>query len=201
MSVTGLPKPLQALVEELRRLPGVGEKSAQRYAFFLLRRSPEELERLASMIGALPGAVVRCKVCGMIDEQSPCRFDRDQPRDPSVICVVAETPDVAVIEQSGEFKGRYHVLGGVLNPLDGITPDKLNIDSLVARIKKDRVKEVVIATNPDMEGETTALHLKKLLAPLNVNVTRLGKGLPMGATLEYADEVTVANALRGRQKV
>jgi len=200
MSVAGLPQPLQNLVEELRRLPGVGEKSAQRYAFFLLRRSPEELERLAGMIGALPGAVVRCEICGMIDEATPCRFDRDQSRDPSILCVVSETPDVTVIEQSGEFRGRYHVLGGVLNPLEGVTPDKLNIDSLVARIKKDHVTEVVIATNPDMEGETTALHLKKLLAPLGVSVTRLGKGLPMGATLEYADEVTVANALRGRQK-
>ncbi len=201
MTHAGLPKPLQALVEELRRLPGVGDKSAQRYAFFLLRQSPEQLTRLAGMISALPTAVVKCEVCGMIDETTPCRFDRDPARDPAFLCVVAETPDVAVIEQSGEFRGRYHVLGGVLNPLEGVTPDKLNIQSLIARIKSDHVKEVVIATNPDMEGETTALHLKKLLAPLDVSITRLGKGLPMGATLEYADEVTVANALRSRQKV
>jgi len=200
MSVSGLPKPLLELVEELRKLPGVGEKSAQRYAFFLLRQRPEDLSRLAEQIRNLPASVVSCTICGMIDEATPCRFDRDPARDQSILCIVAETPDVAVIEQSGEFRGRYHVLGGVLNPLEEVTPDKLNIASLATRIQKDHVKEVVIATNPDMEGETTALHLKKLLAPLHVNVTRLGKGLPMGATLEYADEVTVANALRGRQK-
>lgn len=197
----GLPKPLQDLVDELRRLPGVGDKSAQRYAFFLLRQPPERLERLSHLVSSLPTSVVTCEICGMIDESSPCRFDRDTSRTATVLCVVAETPDVAVIEQSGEFTGRYHVLGGVLNPLEGVTPDKLNIASLVTRVKKDGVTEVIIATNPDMEGETTALHLKKILTPTGVAITRLGKGLPMGATLEYADEVTVANALRGRQNV
>lgn len=194
-----LPRPLQDLIEALRKLPGVGEKSAQRYAFYLLRQSPQDLEKLSSMISGLPARITRCAVCGMIDESSPCRFDRDPKRDPKQLCVVAETTDATVIEQSGEFHGRYHVLGGVLNPLEGITPDRLSIDALIARIKKDGVKEVIIATNPDMEGETTALHLKKLLDPLTV-VTRLGKGLPMGATLEYADEVTVASALTGRRR-
>lgn len=194
-----LPRPLQDLIEALRKLPGVGEKSAQRYAFHLLRQPPEELEKLAGMIAGLPARITRCAVCGMIDESSPCRFDRDPKRDPGIICVVAETTDAAVIEKSGEFHGRYHVLGGVLNPLEGVTPDRLSIEALVERVKKDGVREVIIATNPDMEGETTALHLKKLLDPLTA-VTRLGKGLPMGATLEYADEVTVANALAGRRK-
>ncbi|MBI4093223.1 MAG: recombination protein RecR [Candidatus Kerfeldbacteria bacterium] len=193
------PKPLQALIEAFRKFPGVGEKNAQRYAFYLLRQSPEFLENLAKHIVELPAHIVRCAICGLVDESSPCRFDRDTGRDSTTICVVAETPDVAVIEQSGEFHGRYHVLGGVLNPLEGITPDQLNIQSLLERIRNNRVREVIIATNPDLEGETTSLHLKKILAPLKVKVTRLGKGLPMGATLEYADEVTVANALRGRQ--
>lgn len=199
--MAGLPRPLRELVEELRKLPGVGEKSAQRYAFFLLRESPEDLARLSDMIKNLPGLIVRCKVCGMIDEATPCRFDRDPNRDGSVICVVAETPDASIIEQSGEFHGRYHVLGGVLNPIEGVTPDTLNIPTLLERVKRDGIKEVIIATNPDMEGETTALHLRKLLLPFNVNITRLGRGLPMGSTLEYADEVTVANALRGRSRL
>lgn len=194
------PKPLQELIDLFRSFPGVGEKNAQRYAFFLLRQPPEDLARLAGKIKDLPTRIVRCATCGMVDESSPCRYDRDQTREAATLCVVAETTDVPVIEQSGEFKGRYHVLGGVLNPLEGITPDKLNIASLVSRIGRDRITEVIIATNPDMEGETTALHLKKVLSALpNVKVTRLGRGLPMGATLEYADEVTVANALRGRQ--
>ncbi|MBI5404914.1 MAG: recombination protein RecR [Candidatus Kerfeldbacteria bacterium] len=198
--MAAFPKPLQELIDVFRTFPGVGEKNAQRYAFFLLRQSPTDLARLAEKIRELPTRIVRCATCGMVDESSPCRYDRDQTRDGSVLCVVAETTDVPVIEQSGAFKGRYHILGGVLNPLEGVTPDKLNIDALVERIRRDRVTEVIIATNPDMEGETTALHLKKLLASLaNVKVTRLGRGLPMGATLEYADEVTVANALRGRQ--
>jgi len=199
--MSGLPRPLRDLVETFRKFPGVGEKSAQRFVFYLIRQSPKELERLSAMIRALPTAVVRCEVCGMIDESSPCRFDRDPSRDRSILCVVAETTDVAVIEQSGEFLGRYHVLGGVLNPIEGATPDTLNIAPLTGRIRKEKIKEVIIATNPDMEGETTALHLRKILEPTHVTVSRLGKGLPMGATLEYADEVTVANALKGRLRV
>ncbi|MFH0828627.1 MAG: recombination mediator RecR [Candidatus Kerfeldbacteria bacterium] len=199
--MSGLPRPLRDLVETFRKFPGVGEKSAQRYAFYLIRQSPKDLERLSAMISALPTAVVRCEVCGMIDESSPCRIDRDHNRDRSILCVVAETTDVAVIEQSGEFHGRYHVLGGVLNPIEGQTPDTLNIAPLVARIRKEKIREVIIATNPDMEGETTALHLRKIIEPTHVTVSRLGKGLPMGATLEYADEVTVANALKGRLRV
>lgn len=195
------PKPLQELIQIFRNFPGVGEKNAQRFAFYLLRLPPKELDALAERIAKLPANVVRCEVCGLVDVQSPCHFDRDASRDQGLLCVVAETPDVAVIEQSGEFRGRYHVLSGVLNPLEGITPDKLNIPSLVQRIKRDKIREVIIATNPDMEGETTALHLKKTLQPTGVAVTRLGRGLPMGSSLEYADEVTVANALRGRQKI
>jgi len=195
------PKPLQNLIDLFRSWPGVGEKNAQRYAFFLLRQSPQDLTKLAEGIRTLPSRIVQCATCGMIDESSPCRYCRDASRSGSTICVVAETTDVPVIEQSGEFKGRYHVLGGVLNPIEGVTPDRLNIRSLLERVKRDKVDEIIIATNPDMEGETTALHLKKVLAPLHVNTTRLGRGLPMGATLEYADEVTVANALRGRQSV
>lgn len=196
-----LPKPLQELVETFRNFPGVGEKVAQRFAFYLLRLPSDELARLSQKITELPQRITRCEVCGMVDETSPCRYDKDLKRDASVLCVVAETTDVSVIEQSGEFSGRYHVLGGVLNPLEGITPDKLNVSSLLKRVKQETIKEVIIATNPDLEGETTALHLKKILAPLNVKITRIGRGLPMGSTLEYADEVTVANALRGRQKV
>ncbi|MBI4425996.1 MAG: recombination protein RecR [Candidatus Kerfeldbacteria bacterium] len=194
-----LPKPLQELVDAFRKFPGVGDKNAQRFTFHLLRQSPADLKALSERIASLPARVTRCSVCGLVDEASPCRFDRDPSRDQTTVCVVAETPDVSVIEQSGEYHGRYHVLGGVLNPLEGVTPDQLNLASLLERVKTDHVREVIIATNPDMEGETTALHLKKILRPLGVTVTRLGRGLPMGATLEYADEVTVANALRGRQ--
>lgn len=197
--MAAFPKPLQELVDLFRAFPGVGEKNAQRYAFHLLRLPPEQLRVLADRIAALPQRIVRCTVCGLVDVTSPCRFDRDPQRDARVLCVIAETPDATVIERSGEFHGRYHVLGGVLNPLEGVTPNQLNIASLVERVKAGGVDEVIIATNPDLEGETTALHLKKLLTPLNVKVSRLGRGLPMGATLEYADEVTVANALKGRQ--
>ncbi len=198
--MAGFPKPLQELIEVFRSFPGVGEKNAQRFAFHLLRRTPAELAQLADGIAHLPERVVRCTVCGLVDDASPCRYDRDAKRDASVLCVVAETPDVAVIERSGEFRGRYHVLGGVLNPLDGVTPEQLNIDTLKRRIAADGVREVIIATNPDLEGETTALHLKRTLAQTGVRITRLGRGLPMGASLEYADEVTVANAVRGRQQ-
>jgi recombination protein RecR len=192
---------LHKLIEVFRKFPGVGDKTAQRFVFHLLRQPPAELAALGQQITELPQHVTRCQVCGLVDDASPCRFDRDSTRDRTVICVVAETPDVTVIEQSDEFKGRYQVLGGVLNPLEGVTPDQLNIASLLERVRTDKVHEVIIATNPDMEGETTALHLKKVLTPLNVKVTRLGRGLPMGATLEYADEVTMANALRGRQRL
>lgn len=195
------PRPLQTLIEAFKKFPGVGEKSAQRFAFYLLGLPAEELTALARGLAALPAKIVRCQRCGMVDETSPCRYDRDGQRDGTILCVVAETPDVTVIEQSGEFHGRYHVLGGVLNPLEGITPEKLNIASLIQRLKHDKIREVIIATNPDLEGETTALHLKKILSPLVSKVTRLGRGLPMGATLEYADEVTIANALRGRQSL
>ncbi len=199
--MTTFPKPLHDLIAAFRKFPGVGEKSAQRFAFYLLRQPPAEVKNLAARLAALPDRIAVCEICGLIDEISPCRFDRDQHRDRSTICVVAETLDVLVIENSGEYKGRYHVLGGVLNPLEGVTPEKLNLASLVKRVKQERPAEVIIATNPDLEGETTALHLKKVLAPLKVKVTRLGRGLPMGASLEYADEVTVANALKGRQRV
>lgn len=199
--MASFPPSLQKLIEVFRKFPGVGDKSAQRFVFHLLRQSPTDLTALGQQIAELPQRVTRCQVCGLVDDASPCRFDRDPNRDRTIICVVAETPDVTVIEQSGEFRGRYHVLGGVLNPLEGVTPDQLSIASLLERVRTDQVREVIIATNPDMEGETTALHLKKVLTPLHVKVTRLGRGLPMGATLEYADEVTVANALRGRQSL
>lgn len=194
-----LPRPIRDLIEAFRSLPGVGEKNAQRFVFSLLQRPTEEVKRFAAAIAGLPDRVTRCHVCGLIDETSPCRFCRDSSRDPLILCIVAETPDVGVIEQSGAFRGRYHVLGGVLDPLNGVTPDRLNLHSLIGRIKTEGVKEVIIGTNPDLEGETTALHLKKLLRPTGVTVTRLGRGLPMGASLEYADEVTITNAVKGRQ--
>lgn len=197
--MTTFPQPLKDLIEAFRKFPGIGEKSAQRFAFYLLRQPPEQVKNLAQRIASLQEHITVCQICGMIDETSPCRFDRDKNRDGSTICVVAETLDALVIENSGEYKGRYHVLGGVLNPLEGVTPEKLNIASLLERVKRDKPREIIIATNPDLEGETTALHLKKALAPFKVKVTRLGRGLPMGASLEYADEVTIASALRGRQ--
>lgn len=195
------PAPIQYLLEEFAKLPGIGPKSAERFVFYLLKRPPEEIERFAATLLRITNAVRQCSVCFDFSESDPCQYCQEKRRDAATICVVAESADVLAIEKTGEYHGRYHVLGGVLRPTDGITPDRLRISELIKRVRSDGIREVILATNPDLEGEATALYINKLLRPFNVNVTRIAKGLPMGSDLEYADEITLANALAGRRAV
>ena len=195
------PKSLDNLAQELLRLPGVGPKTAQRLAFHLLKRPKAEAEALAQAIVNLKEKVIHCSVCCGITEQDPCPICRNPERNPALICVVEEPNDLFALEKSGEFRGKYHVLMGVLSPLDGIGPQDLRIDPLLNRLRSGGVEEVIIATNPNMEGEATALYLAKLIKPLGIKVTRIARGLPMGGDLEYADEVTLAKSLQGRREI
>ena len=192
-------KPITRLIKELSKFPGVGEKTATRLAFQILRSSREEAHLLASSIVAVKEQIKLCSICFHITDIDPCGICDDKNRDETVICVVEGPQDVAAIEKTGEFSGRYHLLHGVLSPIDGIGPDDLKIDSLVKRVVNDGVKEVIVATNPKVEGETTALYISRLLKPFDVKVTRLAQGLPMGGELEYFDEATVSKALEGRR--
>jgi recombination protein RecR len=195
-----LPDPLTRLVDELKRLPGIGPKSAQRLAFHLLKTPREDADRLADALREVKERVTYCSVCNNITETDPCAFCSSDARDSHVICVVEEPQNVSAIERTREFKGRYHVLMGALSPLQGIGPDDLKIKSLLARIGNG-VTEVILATNPNVEGEATAIYLARLLKPLGVRVTRIAMGLPVGSDLEYADEVTMHKALEGRRDV
>lgn len=199
--MTPYPKAIRSLIEILTALPGIGPKTAERLALFLARQPKTTVERFVKALDEASQSLVSCAVCGNIAEASPCDICGDKRRDLKILCVVAYPQDLAVIERTGEFHGRYHVLGGVLNPIEGITPDQLRIAELVNRLKNDGITEVILATNPDLEGESTALYLARLLKPLGVRVTRLAKGLPMGADLEYADDVTLTSSIRGRQEV
>jgi recombination protein RecR len=195
------PEPLTRLVEELQRLPGVGPKSAQRLAFHMLKAPRENAERLAAAIRDLKERVTYCSTCNNITDTDPCEFCRGPERDQHVICVVEEPQNVSGIERIGEFKGVYHVLMGAISPLQGIGPDELKIKGLLARIAAGSVTEVILATNPNVEGETTALYLARLLKPLGVKVTRIAVGVPVGSDLEYADQWTMGKALEGRREV
>ena len=195
------PEPIQNLINEFNKLPGIGPKTSERFVFYLLKQPKEEISRLAQVLENLKDKITYCSVCQNVSEKNPCIICSDQKRSKTTICVVAESHDMASIENTGEFNGLYHVLGGNLNPLENITPDKLKIKELVQRIKKDGVKEIILALNPDLEGESTTLYLTKLLKPLNIKITRLARGLPMGSDLEYADEVTLSNALKGRLEI
>ena len=195
-----LPDPLLRVIEELQRLPGIGPKGAQRLAFHILKAPREQAERLADALRDLKVGVTSCSVCHTITDADPCAYCRSEDRDHRVICVVEEPQDVTAVEKTREFKGVYHVLGGALSPLHGIGPDDLKIKSLLARIGNG-VSEVILATNPNVEGEATALYLARLLKPLGVRVTRIGMGVPVGSDLEYADEVTMHKALEGRREV
>ena len=192
-------EPLSRLIEELNRLPGIGPKMAQRLAYFLLRAPGDQALALAEAIQAVKERVVLCSVCQNITDQDPCAFCRDENRDRSQLCVVEEPLDILALERSGAYKGLYHVLHGVLSPMDGIGPQDLKIKELLPRLRSGEVKEVIVATNPNLEGEATALYLQRLLASLGLRLTRLARGLPVGADLEYADEVTLSRALEGRQ--
>ncbi|HUR32676.1 MAG TPA: recombination mediator RecR [Vicinamibacterales bacterium] len=195
------PEPLTRLVEELQRLPGVGPKSAQRLAFHVLKAPREQAERLAAAIRDVKERVSYCSICNNITDADPCEFCRSAERDQNVICVVEEPQNVAGIERMGEFKGVYHVLMGAISPLQGIGPDELKIKGLLARLGHGGAVEVILATNPNVEGETTALYLARLLKPLGVKVTRIAVGVPVGSDLEYADQWTMHKALEGRREV
>jgi recombination protein RecR len=200
-------KYLELLIEELVKLPSIGQKSAQRLALHLLRVPREDALRLAEAIRAVRERVGFCGTCGNFSEEDPCRVCRDPQRDGSVVCVVEQPGDVLAFERTGQFRGRYHVLGGALNPLEGTSPDMLRIRELLERLRPPEgaehaeIREVILATNPNVAGEATALYLGKLLGPLGVKVTRIARGVPMGSDLEYSDLVTLARALEGRREV
>jgi recombination protein RecR len=192
--------PLERLIEALRKLPGIGGKSAQRLAFHILRQSPEDAKALASAILDVKQTIRLCSVCFNITDTDPCLICGDAGRDQSQLCVVEEPHNLVAIEKSG-FRGLYHVLHGSIAPLRGIGPDDLKIGPLLARLRDGSVKEVILATNPNVEGETTAVYLSRLIKPLGVRATRIALGLPVGSELEYADEVTVGKALEGRREI
>ncbi len=190
---------VQDLIDELGRLPGIGPKSAQRIAFHLLTADPEDVRNLATALTEIKERVRFCDVCGNVAEGEQCRVCLDPRRDQTVICVVEQSQDVAAIERTREFRGRYHVLGGAINPMGGIGPDDLRIKELLTRLADGSVTEVIIATDPNLEGEATATYLARLLTSLEVRVSRLASGLPVGGDLEYADEVTLGRAFEGRR--
>jgi recombination protein RecR len=192
---------IQDLIDELGRLPGVGPKGAQRIAFHLLAADSPDVERLAATLLRVKNEVKFCTICGNVAEADVCRICNDPRRDLSVICVVEEPKDVVAIERTREFRGRYHILGGAISPIDGIGPDDLRIRELLARLRDGEVTELIIATDPNLEGEATATYLARLLKPMGLTVTRLASGLPVGGDLEYADEVTLVRALQGRRAV
>jgi recombination protein RecR len=192
------------LTGELARLPGIGRKTAQRLTYFLLKRPPEEMRRLARVLEDVAERVHACSRCGNLTEEDPCSLCANPRRDHGLICVVEEASDIAAIERTGEYRGVYHVLGGRLSPLEGVGPDELNIKALLDRVRGQgaaAVTEVIVATNPSVEGEATALYLQRLIQPLGIRVTRLARGLPVGGDLEYADGVTIAQALSGRRDI
>ena len=195
-----LPDPLIRLIEELQRLPGIGPKGAQRLAFHILRTPREQADRLVDAVRNVKECVTYCSICSNITDVDPCVYCSNSDRDPHVICVVEEPQNVAAIEKTREFKGLYHVLMGAISPLQGIGPDDLKIKALLARVVNG-VNEIILATNPTVEGETTAIYLARLLKPLGVKVTRIAMGVPVGSDLEYADEITMHKALEGRREV
>ena len=206
------PEPMARLIDALRRLPGIGSKSAQRIAFHLLKAEPEETGRLADALRDLRANIRLCELCNNFTETSPCTYCSDAARDSRLVCVVEEPSNIVPIEKTGKYRGRYHVLHGTLSPLQGIGPEQLRIANLLARIKGDggdggdgsgapSVEEVIVATNPTVEGEATALYLSRLLKPLGVRVSRIAMGIPVGGELEYTDSATVAKAMEGRKEL
>lgn len=192
---------IQELIDELGRLPGVGPKSAQRIAFYLLEAEEDQAKKLSEILTEVRQRVRFCETCGNVSESDICNLCTDPRRDDSMICVVEESKDVQAIERTREFKGRYHVLGGAISPIAGIGPDQLRIRQLMTRLSDTRIQEVVIATNPNLEGEATATYLTRMLASLEISVSKLASGLPVGGDLEYADELTLGRAFEGRRRV
>lgn len=195
------PDPIQRLSVELARLPGIGEKTAQRLAFHILQASPERAKALSAALLDVVEKVKLCQTCCTLTEADPCKFCTDPKRDGSLICVVESVPDLLAVERTREFRGRYHVLHGSLSPLEGRGPEQLRIQELLRRLGGGEVREVIVATNPDIEGEATALYLTRLLRPMGLRVTRIAQGVPMGGDLEYADQATLARALVGRREI
>lgn len=193
--------PISELIDELSKLPGIGPKSAQRLAFHMLKTNKEEAERLAEAILCLKDKVKFCPVCYNVTDEPLCEYCADARRDDAIICVVEEPRDIVAMERTREFTGRYHVLGAAISPIDGIGPEDLRIKELLARLNDGKVTEIIMATNPNIEGEATAMYLTRLIRPLGIRITRLASGLPVGGDLEYADEVTLGSALRGRQEM
>jgi recombination protein RecR len=199
--VAHYPEPVARLIDALQRLPGIGPKTAQRLTFFLLKRPAEEVRELSQALLAVKERIGYCRVCFNVADQDPCPICADPRRDGRLLCVVEEPNDLLAMERTGEYRGRYHVLLGALSPLDGIGPEDLKIRELLARLEAGGVVEVILATNPNVEGEATALYLAKLVRPLSVRVTRIARGLPVGGDLEYADQVTLSKALEGRREI
>jgi len=200
-SYSGLSGPMARLIDELSKLPGIGPKSAQRLAYHLLRVPEDQARDLAAAITEMKARSMLCAVCQNITETSPCSLCRDVGRDNTKICVVAEPLDLLALERARGYRGLYHVLHGVISPMDGIGPEQLKVRELLMRLQDGGVQEIIMATNPTVEGEATAMYLHRLIAPLGIKVTRLARGLPAGADLEYADEVTLSRAMEGRQEV
>ncbi|AYY11803.1 recombination protein RecR [Actinobacteria bacterium YIM 96077] len=192
---------VQGLIDELGRLPGVGPKSAQRIAFHILAADPDDVHRLATALTEVKEKIRFCTVCGNVAEAEQCQICRDPRRDPAIVCVVEESKDVVAIERTREFRGRYHVLGGAISPIEGIGPDELRVKELMTRIADGTITELIIATDPNLEGEATATYLARLVQPMGLRVTRLASGLPVGGDLEYADEVTLGRAFEGRRQL
>ena len=195
-----LPSSLERVINEFGKLPGIGPKTAQRLAFYLLKKDSVEITGLSDAIRQLKTDITFCSQCHNMAETDPCSICADQNRDHTLICVVEEPLDALALDKTGRFKGVFHILGGVLNPMEGIGPDKLNIATLQKRITDNHATEIIIATNPTLEGETTAMHISKFLQGTDVKVTRIARGLPMGGDLEYADEITLSRALEGRRE-
>jgi len=194
-------KPLAKLIDEFSKMPGIGPKTAQRLAFYILKNSSESVANLAKAILEAKEKVKHCSICSNITDQEICEICRNTNRDKSIICVIERVRDLIAIENTGEYKGLYHVLEGVISPLDGIEPENLKIDSLLKRLKTEKIKEIILATNPNIEGEVTASYITKLIKPLKIKVTRIAYGVPIGGSLEFADEVTLTQALMGRQEI
>lgn len=193
--------PVQDLVDELSKLPGIGPKTAQRLAFHILKTEDVDAKRLAEAILEVKDKMRFCDKCFNVSTTELCEFCSDPRRDPTIVCVVEEPRDIWAIEKTAEFRGRYHVLGGAISPIDGIGPDQLHISELIERLEPDGIKEIIVATNPNVEGDATAIYIARLIGPLGVEVSRISSGLPVGGDLEYADEVTLGRALEGRRRM
>jgi recombination protein RecR len=192
---------VERLVDEFQKMPSIGRKTAQRLAFYILKLSPEEAGALAQAVRDVKERIIRCSTCGNVTEVDPCSICTNEKRDPALICVVEQPSDILALERTGEFRGRYHVLHGVLSPLEGVGPDDLPLQQLADRLRGSPIKEVILATNPTVEGESTAVYLTHLIDPLGVKVTRLARGIPVGSDLEFVDQATLSRALSGRTEV